>query len=96
MEVEGSWSVLPAALAFARSMWPRDRDGSIISRTRAFSCFTSGNPPSVFRSQRIDSLAVKSAAEAWRIVTVKTPPVLGMRHTSPRVVEKVERSSWAN
>ena len=32
----------------------------------------------------------------WRIVTVKIPPVLGRRETSPREVENVERSSWAN
>lgn len=30
------------------------------------------------------------------MVTVKTPPVAGMRATSPMEVEKVERSSWAN
>ena len=27
---------------------------------------------------------------------VKTPPVVGIKLTSPRVVENVERSSWAN
>jgi len=30
------------------------------------------------------------------MVTVKTPPVEGIRATSPRSVLKVERSSWAN
>ena len=28
--------------------------------------------------------------------TVKTPPVEGIKATSPREVENVERSSWAN
>lgn len=32
----------------------------------------------------------------WKISTMKVPPVEGWRATSPRLVEKVERSSWAN
>lgn len=32
----------------------------------------------------------------WKISTMKVPPVEGCRATSPRLVEKVERSSWAN
>ena len=28
--------------------------------------------------------------------TVKTPPVAGISETSPRDVENVDRSSWAN
>lgn len=32
----------------------------------------------------------------WKISTMKVPPVEGCRATSPRPVEKVERSSWAN
>jgi hypothetical protein len=33
---------------------------------------------------------------ALQMVTVKTPPVMGTRATSPRSVPKVERSSCAN
>lgn len=29
----------------------------------------------------------------WKISTIKVPPVEGWRATSPRLVEKVERSS---
>lgn len=36
------------------------------------------------------------ADEEWYMVTVKIPPVVGIRATSPRSVLKVERSSWAN
>lgn len=36
------------------------------------------------------------ADEEWYMVTVKMPPVVGIRATSPRSVLKVERSSWAN
>lgn len=32
----------------------------------------------------------------WKMSTMKVPPVEGCRATSPRLVEKVERSSWAN
>ena len=35
----------------ARSIWPRSRSGSTRSRTSCFSAFTSGKPPSRFRSQ---------------------------------------------
>lgn len=38
----------------------------------------------------------KSAGDACRMETVKTPPVVGIRATSPREVLNVERSSWAN
>lgn len=31
----------------------------------------------------------------WMICTTNVPPVEGCRATSPRLVEKVERSSWA-
>lgn len=55
-----------------------------------------GNPPIDFRSQRRVSRVEKSCGEAWRMVTVKMPPVVGIRATSPREVENVERSSWAN
>lgn len=30
------------------------------------------------------------------MATLKTPPVVGIRATSPKVVLKVERSSWPN
>ena len=42
------------------------------------------------------SFSALLALAAWTISTVKTPPVVGIRATSPRDVEKVERSSWAN
>ena len=34
-------------------------------------------------------------SERWRSVIVNVPPVAGMRETSPRAVENVERSSCA-
>jgi hypothetical protein len=34
-------------------------------------------------------------SERWRSVMVNVPPVAGMRETSPRAVENVERSSCA-
>ena len=60
-----------------------------------------GNPPSRFRSQRRVSCVLTSSfkagvAAACQMVTVKTPPVLGIRATSPRSVPNVDRSSWAN
>lgn len=60
-----------------------------------------GNPPFVFLSQITVSFVVvvvssSGADEEWYMVTVKIPPVVGIRATSPRSVLKVERSSWAN
>lgn len=64
-----------------------------------------GNPPSALRSQsrvvwvvgRCPLATSRSdCAEAQTMSTVKTPPVAGMSETSPKDVEKVERSSWAN
>lgn len=50
--------------------------------------------PSAFVSASVSSVLVGSAA--WTMSTVKTPPVEGIKATSPRDVENVERSSWAN
>lgn len=60
-----------------------------------------GNPPSRFRSQRRVSCVLTSSFKAGvtaacQMVTVKTPPVLGIRATSPKSVPNVDRSSWAN
>lgn len=62
-----------------------------------------GNPPSALRSQSrcfctttTPSPAPRSDSAAWWSWTIKVPPVDGCRATSPREVEKVERSSWAN
>lgn len=60
-----------------------------------------GNAPSVFRSQRRvvwvwGCVCWFGGWAEWTMSTVKTPPVEGRRETSPREVEKVERSSWAN
>ena len=70
-----------------------------------------GKPPSVFRSHNLvvsgSSLWVCALVStlpssllggegAWTMSIVKTPPVEGIKATSPREVENVERSSWAN
>ena len=70
-----------------------------------------GKPPSVFRSHnlvvpvsrlwvfaRVSTLlsSLLVGSRAWMMSTVKTPPVEGIKATSPREVENVERSSWAN
>jgi hypothetical protein len=67
----------------------------------------SGKPPSVLRSQIgedwITGLVVAAVVvaeggggERWVMSILKTPPVEGWREISPREVEKVWRSSWAN
>lgn len=40
-------------------------------------------------------LLVEEGVTEARISTMNVPPVEGCRATSPRPVEKVERSSWA-
>ena len=60
--------------------------------------FLPGNPPFIFLSHRIDSCVVLGEVvlgERWIMDIVYVPPVVGIRATSPRDVEKVERSSWA-
>lgn len=69
-----------------------------------------GNPPSAFRSHNL-TVVVLTEARSWDVSvaasglgdlgiwtrsTVKTPPVEGIKATSPRDVENVERSSCAN
>ncbi|KUI60104.1 hypothetical protein VP1G_11169 [Cytospora mali] len=87
LDLAGCWLCL--------STWPRSRPGSITSLTRRFSSLVSGKPPSVLRSQRVRAWVVEFVGEEWKISTMKVPPVLGCRATSPREVENVERSSWA-
>lgn len=41
----------PGRASHLRSLWPRSRPGSSRSRTRCFSTFASGKPPSALRSQ---------------------------------------------
>lgn len=57
-----------------------------------------GNPLSIFRSQStLPGTPVSPAVgEPVSISITNTPPVDGTRATSPRSVEKVESSSWAN
>lgn len=89
-----------------RSICPISLLGSMILRTRFFSSFVSGNPPSVLRSQRrvfvgagfadvVDG-SEAAASLAWRMVIVNIPPVTGTRLMLPMLVLKVWRSSWAN
>jgi hypothetical protein len=94
-----------------RSTCPKSRSGSITFRTRDLSSFVSGKPVSVVRSQIFvswieisvfdiwgldgDGDGVVGCGEAVKSVMVKMPPDEGIRETSPRVVEKVWRSSWA-
>jgi hypothetical protein len=56
-----------------------------------------GKPPFALRSHSTFSWAEKSTFDECRMETEKTPPpAAGIRATSPRDVEKVDRSSWAN
>jgi hypothetical protein len=52
-------------------------------------------PPPV-GNEVVVSVVAAGMAVAVVISTTKTPPVAGCRATSPRAVENVERSSWAN
>jgi len=85
-----------------RSTCPRSRPGSMTLRTRRLSSAVSGKPPSTLRSQRtwLEVVVVPAwgggGGAEWVISTTKTPPVEGWRATSPREVEKVDSSSWAN
>lgn len=49
-----------------------------------------------FRSHRSVSFSEGSSPDLCWIVTVKTPPVVGTKATSPSEVLKVERSSCPN
>lgn len=86
-------------LPWSRSTCPRSRPGSMTFRTRRFSSFVSGNPPSALRSHNRctpDSPEAAAASAVSVMVTVKTPPVAGCKATSPSAGPNVDKSSWAN
>ena len=92
-------SSFPAATSVFLSTCPKSLPGSTQSLTLLFSSLVSGNPPSVFRSHSVftcgcSAPSLLSLARYW-ISMRNRPPVAGIRLTSPSVVEKVERSSWA-
>jgi hypothetical protein len=68
----------------------------MILRTRFFSSLVSGKPFSVLRSQRSVSVGSDDEDEAASMLTVKIPPVTGIRLISPMEVLNVWRSSCAN
>ena len=66
---------------------PNDLDhGAITSRTRCFTSFGCGNPPSTFRSQTTCSFAI----------TRNSPAPPGTNATSPMSDSNVDSNSWLN
>jgi hypothetical protein len=74
----------------------RDKRMTGLFSSNGFGQHPPGNPPWVFRSQSTVSCVEKFSGDGWKMVIVKTPPVVGINATSPRSVLKVESSSWAN
>ena len=68
-------------------------------RFSTFSSLVSGNPPSDFLSHNVCDSTFDASGDGDDLVVsnvmVKTPPVEGLRATSPREVENVWRSSCA-